>query len=167
MAVSITNLISSFNDTAGTSFTTSSISPSANKLQVLSIDVRNGVSTNPVTPTVTGCNLTWEQINSTVFDNSGTSRRTLFLFRALGPSTSSGALTIDFGAVTHTNIVYSVDEFTGMDTSGTNGSGAIVQSAVNQDTSGAVATITATLAAFATLSTKTVQASSREQFNLG
>lgn len=155
MTVSGLNLVSSSNNTAGTSFTTSSISPTANSLVLLSFLVRNAVSVDPVTPTVTGAGLTWVEVNSSLYDPDSSTRRKLFVFRALGASPSTGALTIDFGAVTHANITYAIDEFSGVDTSGTNGSGAIVQSGHNEVTDGTVSTLTVTLSAFSNLGNAT------------
>lgn len=49
---------------------------------------------------------------------------------------------------TETDITWGISEFSGVDTSGTNGSGAIVQVVNNKDESGSVSTLTVTLAAF-------------------
>lgn len=147
--ISSTNITTGAISTPGTSFTTNSFTPKANKLYLISMAVRNNDnSTDPLDPTITGCGLTWVNVNGTIYDNTGTSRRRITVFRALGSSPSTGTLTIDFGAVTHNNLDYSIDEFYGVDISGTNGSGAIVQSAVNQDTAGTASTLTATLGAF-------------------
>lgn len=132
MAVTFSNKTSGTGE--GTSVNTASVTPASNKLQLLAIGARRGDSTNPATPAVTGNGLTWVEIANIQFDTSGSSRRTMFLFRAMGASPSSGAITIDWSGVT-VNTTWILDEVTGMDTSGTNGSGAIVQSATAKDES--------------------------------
>lgn len=145
MAVSITKLTRGFTDDV-TSTNTASITPSANKLVLLAVSGRNGLGTEPATPTISGNGLTWVLINSIFFTTSGFSRRKLFLYRAMGASPSSGAITINFGETT--TILWAVAECTGMDTSGTNGSGAIVQSATAKDETNSTNTLTVTLGAF-------------------
>jgi len=78
-----------------------------------------------VDPTLSGCGLTWVAIGTVEEDVSVPSMRGGTLFRGLG-TPSTGALTITFG-VTHESCAWSVAEATGIDTSGTNGSGAVVQ----------------------------------------
>lgn len=149
MAVSIVNTTEG-TDTDGTSTaTTASVTPSANKLQLLSVTARTGDSTDTGTPTITGNGLTWVNIAHIVYDRTSASRKALDLFRAMGASPSTGAITIDYGSQTPSAISWALDEVSGMDTTGTNGSGAIVQSATNwhQDTDG-LNTITVTLGAF-------------------
>lgn len=148
MAVSIANITSGFDEDGGSSSTTASYTPTANKLQLLTVASRTGISTDPNQPTVTGDGLTWVVINSIVYDTSSSSRRRVTLFRALGSSPSAGVLTIDFGGQAQTDVTWIVDETTGMDTSGTDGSGAIVQSVTGKDESGTATSLTITLAAF-------------------
>jgi len=148
MALSFANLTAGGNTTDLTSYATASVSPAASKLLLLGVDAYIAAgSVQPPQPTVTGNGLTWVLVNGIDFDASGTDRSGTWLFRAMGASPSSGAVTIDFGATTISASAWSLDEVTGMDTSGTNGSGAIVQSAV-ASTDNAL-TITVTLAAFA------------------
>ena len=59
----------------------------------------------------------------------------------MGASPSSGAITITFGA-NQSNCGWSLNEFDGIDTGGTNGSGAIVQAVPNTVASGTSLTIT-------------------------
>jgi hypothetical protein len=67
----------------------------------------------------------------------------------MGSSPSSGAITIDFAGQTQTDVIWSVEQCSGMDTTGTNGSGAVVQSAVNNVAGTfSTGTFTVTLAAF-------------------
>ena len=120
-----TNLTSFQDSTDATSYATASITPTANYLVLAS--VTSSKSGTPDTPTLSGNSLTWVQYNQIAYDTSGTQRTTTF-FRAMGASPSAGALTADFGGATQTACVIVVDQFSGVDTSGTNGSGAIVQS---------------------------------------
>lgn len=146
--ISIANLTSGSDTDAGSTATTASISPSANKLILLSVASRTAISTDPNQPTVTGNGLTWEVVNSIVYDTTSSSRRRITLFRAMGSSPSSGAISIDFGGQAQDDaVVWNVDEVTGADTSGTNGSGAIVQSVTGKDEA-APAGLTVTLASF-------------------
>jgi hypothetical protein len=132
---------------AATSYATTSHTPAANKLQIASVTSRTGSGT-PNQPTLSGNGLTWVAINTTVYDDAGSQKR-VTAFRALGASPSAGALTADFAAQSQSDCIITIDEATGMDITGTNGSGAIVQSVVNQEKTGAATTLIATLAAFA------------------
>jgi hypothetical protein len=103
-------------------YTTASITPAASRLVLVGVFVAAGISPTPV-PTVTGCGLTWELVNQTV-----PAFRTVHVFRALGTPTA-GPLTINFGTGNSPNgCAWTVVEYDGVDTSGTNGSGAIIQS---------------------------------------
>lgn len=108
-----------------TSVTTESISPAANKLITLMIATRSNTSDpDPVVPSVSGCGLTWEAVVSEM--NAAKIR--VSIFRALGASPTAGALTINFT----TNVVagaWEILQWSGTNVSGTNGSGAIAQSA--------------------------------------
>lgn len=157
--MNITALGSYTNAVAAHSYTTGSVTPSANKLILLAIEFGDNDAPGdwPV-PTVTGCGLTWELVNSVNFSEDGTD---LFwdkvcLFRAMGASPTAGGITIDVGARWASYVSVSISEVDGMDTSGTNGSGAIVQTAglaVQNATS-----LTATLSAFSSSSNFTFSA---------
>ena len=131
---------------AAASYTTASVTPASNRLLLLTVHcyVAAG-SVQPTAPTVTGNGLTWVQVGSTIVDAAGTDRGTMFLFRAMGASPSAGALTITPSASMKGTWI--LDQVDGTDTSGTNGSGAIVQFVAAADT-GALATKSVTLAAF-------------------
>ncbi len=131
--------------TDATSYATASVSPSANALVLLWVASQHASSLNTVS-SVTGNALTWVQVD-TQASTSNTTRR-LSLYRALGASPSAGAITIDFGANTQTACTWGVVQFTNVNTSGTNGSGAVVQSAKNVDGTNSATTITNTLSAF-------------------
>lgn len=133
-----------------TSLVTPSIVPSANTLLLLAVSSRTNITANPNVPTATGCNLTWEVVSTVNYDNVGATRKRLTVLRALGPSPTTGAVTIDFGGQAQHGVDYSIDVADGVDTSGTNGSGAIVQSAtlIDETTPATPFTETITLGAF-------------------
>jgi hypothetical protein len=142
MAISVTNILHSGTATGATSFVTGSISPKANLLEILAVE-SNATATANV-PTVTGASMTWTQV-MTYIDVTSPNTRRITVFRALSPNPGSGALTIDFAGQTNNNCIWSVNECSGIDLSGSNGSGAIVQTASNEN-SGTQTGITVTLA---------------------
>lgn len=145
MAITAAALTSGSSVTDATSYATASITPTANLLILLLVYNRIGVAP-PSVPTATGNGLTWVKITNIIGVTNGTNR-CLTLFRAMGAAPSAGAITIDLGGVTHTACIWSVAEFAGIDTSGTNGSGAVVQSATQEGAASATS-VTVTLAAF-------------------
>jgi hypothetical protein len=143
MAITAAHLTSAGSDTNADTQDTASITPTANRLVLAAIV--NTASGTPTLPTLAGNGLTWVEILTVLFDVIATPTKRLTLFRALGASPSTGVVTIT--AATSTGWSWSVAEFGGIDTSGSNGSGAIVQSASNRaDNAGS---LTVTLAAFA------------------
>lgn len=126
---------------------TSSITPTGNNLVLLTVGIRNG-TVQPTTPTVTGNGLTWVAVAHSDFKVSG-SRRTVYLFRALGASPSAGAVTITFGE-TETDAAWVIDQISGVVTTGTNGSGAVKQNATLADTSGTATALAPLLTYFDT-----------------
>lgn len=122
-AIAATHIETSANNTSATSYTTSSHTPTTNDLEMLTVG--NQVSSGTVNiPTVTGDGLTWVQVATQI---SSDNLRRVTLFRAMGTPTT-GVLTIDMAAQTQVRSGWSWSEFSGTDKSGTNGSGAIVQS---------------------------------------
>lgn len=148
MSVSFTNLTVGNATGSLTSTPTASLSPASNTLLLLTVSQRTGITADPNQPTATGNGLTWVVVNSIVFDTTSSSRRRVTVLRALGSSPSSGAVTIDCGGQTQTDIVWSVDQVNGVDLSGTNGSGAIIQSAANKDETLTASALTVTLSPF-------------------
>jgi len=138
-AITATHLITAVGAGAS-SFNTASVTPSANKLVLVTVGSRlSGGSPNE--PTLSGNGLTYVSVaTQTRIENRVT------VFRAMGASPSAGAITISFGGQTQSQAGWSVSEYTNMDTGGTNGSGAVVQS--GGASSGTSATYTVTLAAF-------------------
>ena len=91
MTIASSNLTVGGSGTDATSFTTASVTPSANALVLCAVE--NSVSGTPATPTLSGNGLTWVQIATCHYDQSGTQYRvTLFApwvrVRAAVPSPS-------------------------------------------------------------------------------
>jgi hypothetical protein len=167
MAISISNLTSGANSGSITSQDTASISPTSNALILVAIMSRRGDSTEPTAPSLSGNGLTWVKITETYFDSSSSSRKKLSLFRAMGASPSSGVITISFGAETQTDVLWVIDQVTGADTSGTNGSGAVggaagTNIATNKQDPGSGGAIEATLGAFSSTNNATYGAFSND-----
>ena len=143
MAITVALLTSGSSATDDTAYLTDSILPTANRLIIAAAASR--VSTSPPEIcTLSGTGLTWVEAGTVT--GTGASTRRITLFRSMGAAPSSGALTIDFAGNTQIGCAWSVVEFAGIDTSGTNGSGAVVQTATNNVA--AATSLTVTLAAF-------------------
>lgn len=151
MANNITNKLNGTLSAGQTSYATASWTPTANTLYLASVTTRTGITADPTIPTASGNGLTWVQIASVLYDDSSSSRRRVTLFRAMGASPTTGALTFDEAGQAQTDAGWSIEEVTGTDTSGTNGSGAIVQSATAVDVIGRSTALVVTLAAFASV----------------
>jgi len=158
VAIAFNSLLSEVLVNSGaTSFTTSgSYAPAGNALVLACVhgDAVNS-GDDEVPSSLSGNGLTWVNIANVAcqanWDN-------ISIWRAMGASPSSGALTVNYtngqeGCQVH------VLEFTGVDTSGTNGSGAVVQSAKTGPSSGTSATVT--LAAFGSANNATFGAFGR------
>lgn len=146
--VIVTNIMQNNNATNGSSQATASITPAAGILYLLSVESRTGITANPNQPTVSGAGLTWVAINSVVYDDTSSSRRRVTLFRAMGAG-SPGVLTIDFASQVQTQVQWTLDQAVNVNTGGTNGSSAVVQSATNFNDNGtSPVDLHATLAAF-------------------
>src|SRR6266702_6570179 len=123
--------------------TTSSIAPGANRL-ILAWIVNTNNQT-PDLPTLSGNGLTWV-VASTAVWNAGkpTFLDRITLFRAMGASPTAGSVTISFSSGQE-SIAWSIVEFSGVDTSGTNGSGAVLQTATGTDDAAGPSGLTITL----------------------
>ena len=121
MALTFTNKDSGADTTAGTTQVTGSVAFANDKLYLVSVAQRG--SGNPTADSIAGGGLTWVEIAETPANQARGS-----IWRGLVTSgATTGALTITFSA-SCPNVNWSITEVTGMDASGTNGSGAIVQS---------------------------------------
>lgn len=162
MAITATNLTANSSSTAGTSFSTASISPTTGRLILCAVASRRADSIQPLSPTVSGCGLTWVQVIGLDYDTSVATLKRLTVYRAMGTA-STGAVTFDFGANSQTTCEWVIDEFAGTDTSGTNGSGAIVQSASQAYQPVSADPFTVTLAAFASANNGTYGVSTSDR----
>lgn len=135
-----TDLTTSASTTDGTSYVTASITPSSNTLILACVHTEISAGT-PNTPTATGNGLTWVSIGSNLTNQNRTT-----LFRARGTA-SAGAVTFDYAGQTISDSSWSIVSVDGAATSGTNGSGAIIQFATG--TNSGNTSLTVTLAAFA------------------
>ena len=128
---------SSLTDT--TSYTTASISPTANRLYIASVFTVDN-SGGPDIPTLTGNGLTWEVIRS---DNRSQLRQTIF--RASSTTTPTAGTLAIACASAQDRASWGIIEFENADL-GSNGADAIVQTAYNAGNP--VTSLTVTLAAF-------------------
>jgi hypothetical protein len=115
--------------TNASSYATGSYSITGNAL-VLAF-VRNYKATLPDIPTMSGNSLTWVNIGTQLYGTTGTPLMRLTVFRALGAAPTTGATTMSYGGNTQDGTIYEIVEIPRADTSGTNGSGAIVQIVFN------------------------------------
>jgi adhesin/invasin len=139
-----TLLTSGHDPTNASTFTTASIAPAPNALVTVAVLSHQSASAVP-DPTLTGAGMTWQVVASVAYDGATPLDR-LTIYRAMSASPGSGPLTIKTSA-TVSNCQWIVSQWSGVDQSGTNGSGAIVQT--GSATGAAVTTLTASLAAFA------------------
>lgn len=148
-AITCTNKIQEGNSSdLDTYITTATLTGSANKLYLALVvhTAANADLTTGGTPALTGGGLTWVLVAETIVANG----QRAHLFRAMSATPGAAAtLSAAFTATaTHqTSCSFIVDEFDNVDTSGTNGSGAIVQAVAANGS--AATTASATLAAFA------------------
>jgi len=108
--------------------TAATYTPTANALVIAIVASANTPST---TPTFSGNGLTWVQIGTTNFNTLASPTLRLTFFRAMGASPTTTAGTADFGGVNQAGCHIRVFQFVNADTSGANGSGAIVQVGFN------------------------------------
>lgn len=148
MAITVTHLTSGGSTTNAKSYDTASITPTANRLVLAFVSLGDAAENAGLPDGLSGCGLTWVEVDRRDDWTTGTYRTTA-VYRAMGASPTTGAVTIDMTVsdLQQNACVWSIFEVAGVDTSGTNGSGAIVQSV---DNAGAAASsLTVTLAAFA------------------
>lgn len=135
--IGISKLTSALPATSATSHTTASVSLTAGRVYIVLV---YGNAVGVPQPTLTGASQTWDLIRS---DHHTTSYdRRLTSFRCKPLADASGTLLISWG-VTSTTAGWAVLEVTNMDTSGTNGAGAIGDSDVSSDTSGTTGSVPA------------------------
>lgn len=122
MAITVASRIGLADETAKSTYTNASQALAADAVQLLTVLVFDS-SVDPPQPTVTGGGRTWVSV-ATAVDTSNHFRITLF--RAMGSATSD-AITIDFAGDTQDMCFAILNEASGVDLGGTNGSEAVVQ----------------------------------------
>jgi invasin-like protein/Big-like domain-containing protein/calcineurin-like phosphoesterase family protein len=139
-------LLTSGHDPTNTqTYMTASIAPVPNTLVLVAVLTHQGTSAAP-SPTLTGGGMTgWDVVASVVYDGSTPLDR-LTIYRAMSSAPGSGSITIK-SSVTVSNCQWIVSQWSGVDASGTNGSGAIVQTGSLSGT--AVTGLTVPLGTFA------------------
>ncbi|MEQ1877548.1 MAG: hypothetical protein ABL958_12955 [Bdellovibrionia bacterium] len=142
----VTNKTAGSSDTNALVYTTASVSFSNDKLYLVAVAGRNTTGF-PSSPTVTGGGITWVEVTSRTFETVATPDRGIVVFRGLVSSgATTGALTISWAGGNMSSCDWVIDEFSGADQSGTNGSGAVIQSATSAvDSAGS---LTVNLSAF-------------------
>ena len=142
MAINVTNLL--VGSGSGTDPATASISPAADALVLLSLNlyVASGAVSAP--SSVTGNGITYALIASAGDQDPSPDGNNQYLYRGMSASPSAGGITI---SGTWDYVGWTVDQVTGV-LSGSNGANAVVQSATNFSDTG-VTSATVTLAAFA------------------
>lgn len=127
-------------------YTTASIAPAPNTLVTIAVTTHNATAAAPV-PTLSGGGMaSWDVVATATYDVVGTPKKRITIFRAMSASPGSGPITIT-SSVTLSDCQWIVSQWSGVDGSGTNGSGAIVQTASNA--ADAVTTLAVPLAPFA------------------
>lgn len=109
-----------------TTYTSASVTPTANRLQTLFISV--GQTTIPTITSVVGNSLTWVSVIE-VIAAAGTNRR-MAIYRALGSAPTAGTIAINLSA-TASNCAWRLVEWSNVNIAGSNGAGAILQTASN------------------------------------
>ncbi len=126
-------------------YTTASIAPEPNALILVAVLGRR--SGTPLTPTVTGGGMaTWTPVASVDYGTVTTPQSRLVVFRALSATPGSGPVTITYSS-SISNATWIVAQWSGVDPSGVNGAGAIVQS--GSSPTDAASVLSTTLGAFA------------------
>ena len=126
-------------------YTTASISPVPNALVTIAVETHQATSAAPI-PTISGGGMaSWDVVGTVTFDTLGLPRKRITIFRAMSAAPGSGPITITSSA-TLSNCQWIVSQWSGVETSGTNGSGAIVQTGANA--ADAVTTLATPLAPF-------------------
>ena len=126
-------------------YTTASIAPAPNALVTVAVLTHQSSAAAPA-PTLTGGGMTGWDLVATVTYNGATPLDRVSIYRAMSGSPGSGPITIT-SSVTVSNCQWIVSQWTGVETSGANGAGAIVQT--GSSTGAAVTGLTVSLASFA------------------
>ncbi|MGH7339651.1 MAG: hypothetical protein ACREKH_04105, partial [Candidatus Rokuibacteriota bacterium] len=126
-------------------YTTASIAPAPNALVTVAV-LTHQSSAAASAPTLTGGGMAGWVLVATVAYNGATPLDRVSIYRAMSASPGSGPITIT-SSVTVSNCQWIVSQWQGVETSGANGAGAIVQT--GSSTGAAVTGLTVSLASFA------------------
>lgn len=151
MAVAGSLLTSNSNNTPAATFNTDSISPGSNRLILAAVWGLDNAFVTPPTFTLSGNGLTWVSVLRVPSPSGGPG--TFQLFRSMGASPSTGSVTISSDVTTLEMAQWGIFEFTGINTAGTNGSGAVNNPTSNYSTG--VSTVSVTLPAFSSTNNAT------------
>lgn len=124
-------------------YTTASVSPGANLLQLLLVGSRNVQTSTAPLPTVAGNGLTWVQVATLAY--LGSDQHRITVFRAMGGSPSSGTIVITMSE-DQFRCGWILSEFNNIDTGGSDGADAVIQSATAEVSP--TTSLTVTLSAF-------------------
>ncbi len=141
--IGVSLLTSGNTDTDGLTFTSASVSPGADRLLLLGFVYSQTTVADPTG--IAGNGLTWVQVTTRSLSGTGPERR-LAIYRAMGSSPSAGTIVATWAA-NITAAAWALVELTNVNTTGTNGSGAVVQSG-SAAAAGTDTTQTVTLSAF-------------------
>jgi hypothetical protein len=133
MPVSITNLIKATSTVAATSFTTASFTVAANALIIVTVQARPDTGNALCTATSTIGWLTPTLLAQPIYDPS-TTGDAISVFRCMSGTGGTGTITFDFTGQNELEALWSVDQAINVDTSGSQGSGAVVQVVTNTGT---------------------------------
>jgi hypothetical protein len=122
------------------SYSTSTFSTSPNSLLLCAV-VNSKASAPDTVSTISGQGLTWEEITTTTFGTIAAPTMRLTVYRAMGPSPTSAGISVTFPA-NQTGCYIQVTEIFEADTSGSNGSGSVVQFITNRSDSSTTPTAT-------------------------
>jgi invasin-like protein/calcineurin-like phosphoesterase family protein len=115
-------------------YTTAAIAPAPNTLVTIALLSHRATAT--ISPTVSGGGMaSWTLVASVDFDTLNLPHRRLSIYRAMSASPGSGPLTFSYSSQV-SNVEWIVSQWAGVETSGVNGAGAIVQSGSNRADAG-------------------------------
>ena len=141
MALAFTGLEGSTSSTDSSIYTTGTVQPGSGGLVLAAILSRRG-SGDPGQAALTGNGITWVEEDTALVS----ANRRLTLLRGMIDAPTSGTISINFSGTTQTHCSWAIGYFSGADTGGTNGSGAIVQNPTATTGTGEATALT--LAAF-------------------
>lgn len=142
-------LTQSLNTTNTNPYATASVTLPANTLGLLIFsNTRNVINdcANADITAITTAGLTWVLVNKQCFGEAAAPTQNIEIWRTMASSDVTGTASVNVSGSSQSNAAWAYLACSGTDTSGTNGSGAIVQSVINTAIPGS--SITATLAAF-------------------